>query len=105
MSKKKASRQDGNAEFRRPEIIDLPDLKDVRIRHIPAYRRDYKRTIERFFRNQSFPERAAKKRPRNEKTHMSRACKFSALVEAMERRVEDQQQEHKSTLRKAGSSK
>jgi hypothetical protein len=88
----------------RPGVAVLPEQLDARARYAPPYRPDYKRNVERFFKLQSFPEKATKKRPQERTKSVLKPSDFMALFEETRRRVDDQRRDHQRTLRKVRSS-
>jgi hypothetical protein len=48
-----------------PATINHSDMFDPRLGHASQHRPDHRRRIKRFFRLQSFPEKATKKTPRD----------------------------------------
>jgi hypothetical protein len=80
----------------------LPNQLETCIQYAPPYPPDYKRNIERFFRLQSFPEKATKKTPRERTKSGMRLRDLMALFDERCRQVDDQRKEHRRTLRKSG---
>lgn len=83
-----------------PAAINRTDVPNLRLGHAPSYRRDYKGIIERFFQSHCFPPKAVRKPPKEKSARVLSLRELNALVEAAKRRVDDQKQEHKRTLRK-----
>lgn len=99
MRKQIYSRQAKSKDFKRSGIVSHSDLKDPRIRRALPRRTDYKRTIERFFRPQSFPQRAAKKRSKEETKRVPKLSDLMALFEKAQRQINDQIKDHKMACR------
>ncbi len=102
MPRKRSGRKTNHKSVRLIVHRLIDDTADPRTRYALNYRPDYKRAIERFFRLQSFSPKAKKKQPREQEKSVLRLSDFNAIVEAMRRRVDDQRQEHRKTLRKVG---
>jgi hypothetical protein len=80
--------------------INHPNVSDLRLRHAPSYRDNYKSVIERFFRPHSFPPKAVRKPPKEKSARVPSLRELQAPLEAAKRRVDDQRQEHRRALRK-----
>jgi hypothetical protein len=86
-----------------PETISRADLPDPRDRYITSYYLNSKRNIEKFFRLQSFPEKATKKAPKERTKSGMKLCHLMALFDKRCRQVDDQKREHRRTLRKSSN--
>jgi hypothetical protein len=101
MAKRVHPQKAGRRNSINPETISRTDLPDPRVRHVTSYHPNSKRNVERFFRLQSFPAKATKKRPQEFVKSGPKLSNLMALFEETRRRVDDQRRDHRRTIRKA----